>query len=252
MNWSADNLPLEFDSFRQYCKLIFDGLYSSKSEKENASYVLLWIDWTGVDVFNSWSFTDTADQQKPDELSNVSNSTFNQKSTLGWPDSSCSNFASRQSRLTIFSLDAATWRGNASLLTWANWRLAWWSSLFLAPVTKWCRKEFWRKVTSCQVWTRSRRLLELSRQLPCRCCNWLVPLAAQLSIMSTLSKNPENPNRKNSIPQDQDLHPSLVLRKRTRLNECVNSLDGKNTTEVFVLCSFRHALTAISRDISRM
>ena len=68
MNWNASSLPAEFASFRQYCDLVLDGPYTSKSEKEKASYLLLWIGRQGIDIYKSWTFTDEADKYKLNEL----------------------------------------------------------------------------------------------------------------------------------------------------------------------------------------
>ena len=40
MNWNALDVPDEFNSFKQYCNLIFDGPFLKKTEKEKASYIL--------------------------------------------------------------------------------------------------------------------------------------------------------------------------------------------------------------------
>ena len=68
INWSSDNLPDAFSSFRQYCQLIFDGPYSTKSEKEKVTYLLLWIGRQGLDVYNSFTWDNTDDRHKLTEV----------------------------------------------------------------------------------------------------------------------------------------------------------------------------------------
>ena len=50
MRWESDNLPSEFARFKQYCGLVFDGLFHLKTEAQKASYFLLWIGKQGVDI----------------------------------------------------------------------------------------------------------------------------------------------------------------------------------------------------------
>ena len=54
MNWNASDIPDEFNSFKQYCNLLSDGPFLKKTEKEKASYILLWIGRQGVDIDNSF------------------------------------------------------------------------------------------------------------------------------------------------------------------------------------------------------
>ena len=68
INWSSDNLPDAFSSFRQYCQLIFDGPYSTKSEKEKVTYLLLWIGRQGLDVYNSFTWDNADDRHKLTEV----------------------------------------------------------------------------------------------------------------------------------------------------------------------------------------
>ena len=64
----SSNLPKEFASFKQYCQLIFSGPYSGKSEKEKASFFLLWIGQQGRDIYNSWTFADDSEREQVDPL----------------------------------------------------------------------------------------------------------------------------------------------------------------------------------------
>ena len=65
MNWNASDVPDEFNSFKQYCNLIFDGPFLKKTEKEKASYILLWIGRQGVDIYNSFVWENEQDKVKP-------------------------------------------------------------------------------------------------------------------------------------------------------------------------------------------
>ena len=67
MDWEATNLPDELARFKQYCSLIFTGPFADLSDKERVSYILLWIDRQGVDIYNSWSLPDS-DKEKPDVI----------------------------------------------------------------------------------------------------------------------------------------------------------------------------------------
>ena len=65
MNWNATNLPDELAQFKQYCNLIFEGRFSKRTDKEKTSYILLWIGKTGVDTYNSWTWTNDEEKSKP-------------------------------------------------------------------------------------------------------------------------------------------------------------------------------------------
>ncbi|CAB3986268.1 Hypothetical predicted protein [Paramuricea clavata] len=64
-NWNASDIPDEFNSFKQYCNLVFDGPFLKKTEKENASYILLWIGRQGVDIYNSFVWENEQDKVNP-------------------------------------------------------------------------------------------------------------------------------------------------------------------------------------------
>ena len=42
--------------FKQDCNLIFDQAFSRKTEKEQASFILLWIGRQDLDMYNSWTW----------------------------------------------------------------------------------------------------------------------------------------------------------------------------------------------------
>ena len=65
MNWDASDLQDELAKLKQYCDLIFSGPYSKKSEKEQASFILLWIGRQGLETFNSWAWESQEDHSKP-------------------------------------------------------------------------------------------------------------------------------------------------------------------------------------------
>ena len=41
LNWHAADLSDELAKFKQYCNLMFTALYSKKSDKDQASFILL-------------------------------------------------------------------------------------------------------------------------------------------------------------------------------------------------------------------
>ena len=68
MNWYANDLADELAKFKQYCNLIFTGPFSKKSEKEQASFILLWIRRQGIECFNSWTYENNEDKEKPGKI----------------------------------------------------------------------------------------------------------------------------------------------------------------------------------------
>ena len=68
MNWDANDLADELAKFKQYCNLIFTGPFSKKSEKEQASFILLWIGRQGIECFNSWTRANNEDKEKPGKI----------------------------------------------------------------------------------------------------------------------------------------------------------------------------------------
>ena len=64
MNWETHDLPSAFRSFRQYCDLIFEGPYAKKTEREKVTYLLLWIGQHGIEIYNSWGWSDERDAHK--------------------------------------------------------------------------------------------------------------------------------------------------------------------------------------------
>lgn len=65
MNWANDTgLPHRYKSFRQYCELIFRGPLADKTDPQKATYILLWLGQTGLEIFNSFNMSGD-DQKKP-------------------------------------------------------------------------------------------------------------------------------------------------------------------------------------------
>lgn len=65
MKWDAADLRDELAKFKQYCDLIFSGPYSRKTEKEQTSFILLWIGRRGLDTYNNWTLDDAEDRNNP-------------------------------------------------------------------------------------------------------------------------------------------------------------------------------------------
>ena len=79
MNWDASDLRDELAKFKQYCDLIFSGPYSKKSEKEQASFILLWISSQGLETYNSWTWENAEDSAKPAKFGSDLRNTWRQK-----------------------------------------------------------------------------------------------------------------------------------------------------------------------------
>ena len=58
MGWNDTDLPTALKTFKQYCKLIFNGPLNKKEEKEKATYILIWIGEEGLTIFNSFDLSD--------------------------------------------------------------------------------------------------------------------------------------------------------------------------------------------------
>ena len=65
MNWDPADLSDELAKFKQFCNLIFSGPYSQKMEKEEASFILLWIGRQGLETYNSWTWDNAEDRNNP-------------------------------------------------------------------------------------------------------------------------------------------------------------------------------------------
>lgn len=57
-DWASNDLPNGFEHFEQYCKLIFTGPLSKKSDPEKVTFLLLWLGQEGIKTYNSWDLTD--------------------------------------------------------------------------------------------------------------------------------------------------------------------------------------------------
>ena len=58
MNWPAADLPTEFASFKQYCKLVFRGPFADKDDAARVIYILLWVGREGLRMYNTWALSD--------------------------------------------------------------------------------------------------------------------------------------------------------------------------------------------------
>ena len=68
MNWDTADLRDELAKFKQYSDLIFSGPYSRKTDKEQASFILLWIGRQGLETYNSWTWDTAEDRNKPSTI----------------------------------------------------------------------------------------------------------------------------------------------------------------------------------------
>ena len=72
MKWDAADLQGELAKFKQYCDLFFQycdlkfsGPPSRKTEREQASFILLCIGRQGLETYNSWIWDDAEDRNNP-------------------------------------------------------------------------------------------------------------------------------------------------------------------------------------------
>ncbi|KAI8487979.1 hypothetical protein Bbelb_344270 [Branchiostoma belcheri] len=68
MNWDADDLVEEYKKFKQKTELAFKSFLKDTEPEQQVSYILLWVGSQGLDLFNSWEFTDAGDAKKPDKI----------------------------------------------------------------------------------------------------------------------------------------------------------------------------------------
>ena len=68
INWDVADLRDELAKFKQYCDLISSRPYSRKTEKEEASFILLWIGRQGLETYDSWTWDDAEDRNKPSKI----------------------------------------------------------------------------------------------------------------------------------------------------------------------------------------
>ena len=64
MSWEASNLPEAWKKFLQHVQLIFEGTLNAKSEEEKVSYLLLFVDDKGRNVYNTWAKIEGEDAKK--------------------------------------------------------------------------------------------------------------------------------------------------------------------------------------------
>lgn len=68
MDWEAADVVAAFARFKQKCELMFQSVLMKASDGEKASYLLLWTGEKGIEMFNSWTFTNEADKKVPKVL----------------------------------------------------------------------------------------------------------------------------------------------------------------------------------------
>ena len=65
MNWDAPDPVNAFGKFKQKCKLMFKSVLKDTDDEEQVSYILLWSEEKGLDMYNSWTFEKEDDRKKP-------------------------------------------------------------------------------------------------------------------------------------------------------------------------------------------
>ena len=63
-NWQSDDLPAEFEHFKEYTELLFDGPLEKLTPQKQLTYVKIWLGREGLKIFKSWNVP-TADKSLP-------------------------------------------------------------------------------------------------------------------------------------------------------------------------------------------
>ena len=50
IDWNDTDFPTAFQTFKQYCQLIFNGPLNKKEEKEKVTNILIWIGEEGLTI----------------------------------------------------------------------------------------------------------------------------------------------------------------------------------------------------------
>lgn len=58
LDWSDADLPTAFQNFKKYTELVFSGPLAAKTDKEKATYLLLWLGQEGISIFQTWNLPD--------------------------------------------------------------------------------------------------------------------------------------------------------------------------------------------------
>ena len=66
-DWDAEDLPGAFRKFTQYVEHVFKGPLADKTKEIKASYLLLWLGPTGIDLIHTFDMTD-ADKKDPKSI----------------------------------------------------------------------------------------------------------------------------------------------------------------------------------------
>jgi len=67
IDWTSNNLPLEWKNFKEHTELIFNGVLNSKDEPTKCTYLLLRVGQKGRDIHKSWNLS-ADDSKKLDTL----------------------------------------------------------------------------------------------------------------------------------------------------------------------------------------
>jgi hypothetical protein len=54
MDWSSNDLPSAWKSFKRHIEFMFGGPLHSKSEEQKCNYLMIWIGEKGRDIYQTW------------------------------------------------------------------------------------------------------------------------------------------------------------------------------------------------------
>ena len=57
MDWSSNDLPSAWKSFKRHVEFMFGGPLESKSEEQKCNYLMIWIGEQGRDVHQTWNLS---------------------------------------------------------------------------------------------------------------------------------------------------------------------------------------------------
>ena len=164
LNWEAPDLPNAFRSFRQYCNLIFEGPYSTKSKREKVTFLLLCIGRHGIDLYNSWTWNSPEDKHKLDAVSKKFSDHIALKFNVYLARFKLSQLKQHSAEAVdefIARCRVAAAECKFADIVEMNTRII--EQLIIGTQHDYVRGKLWRRETALPVWTKQWTLPELSR-----------------------------------------------------------------------------------------
>lgn len=56
--WSSQDLPNAWKSFRHHVEFMFGGSLLSKNEEQECNYLMIWVGEKGRDIYQTWSLAE--------------------------------------------------------------------------------------------------------------------------------------------------------------------------------------------------